>query len=276
VIVLLALRNLAYRPWRSVFLLAGYGVGVAVMIVLLSIGEALLTQARDERLVGGGDITVLPEGIDVEVMKTGGLGGLFFSIANARFIHRQLLASPRMADVVGAVSPQIEGKLLYLRTSGREIPVRAVGEIPSATRAVGAAPVIASGGWEDDDSDRRWMSPTPAELRHDIDHFHLPPADLPRADSWGEWHYFNVLSADGKRWAFISLIVGGDVRGSEWGGQVLVTLHEQDRPSRRFAAILPRDAVRFSTTDADLRIGASSVVVLPDGRYRVHAVARAE
>ena len=30
-IVLLALRNLAYRPWRSLFLLAGYGVGVAVM-----------------------------------------------------------------------------------------------------------------------------------------------------------------------------------------------------------------------------------------------------
>src|SRR5688500_559007 len=79
VIVLLARRNLAYRPWRSVFLLVGYGVGVATMIVLLSIGEALLTQARDERLVGGGEITVLPEGIDVEVMKTGGLGGLFFS-----------------------------------------------------------------------------------------------------------------------------------------------------------------------------------------------------
>ena len=124
---LLALRNLMYRPWRSVFLLAGYGVGVAVMIVLLSIGEALLTQARDERLVGGGEITVLPEGIDVEVMKTGGLGGLFFSIANAGFIHRQLLGSPRLRDLVQAVSPQIEDKLLYLRTNGREFPVRAVG-----------------------------------------------------------------------------------------------------------------------------------------------------
>src|SRR5688500_14757754 len=128
-IVLLAVRNLAYRPWRSVFLLAGYGVGVAVMIVLLAIGEALLSQARDERLVGGGEITVLPEGIDVEVMKTGGLGGLFFSIANASFIHRQLLASPRLEDVVAAVSPQIEGKLMYLRTGGREYVVRAVGEI---------------------------------------------------------------------------------------------------------------------------------------------------
>ena len=67
-ISLLALRNIAHRPWRSVLLFFGYGVGVGVMIVLLSIGEALLTQARDEKLVGGGEITVLPQGLDVEVM----------------------------------------------------------------------------------------------------------------------------------------------------------------------------------------------------------------
>ncbi|MDB4872202.1 MAG: MacB-like periplasmic core domain protein, partial [Gemmatimonadales bacterium] len=71
----LAFRNITYRPWRSVLLFFGYGVGVAVMIVLLSIGEALLSQARNEKLVGGGSITVLPEGLDVEVMKTGGIGG---------------------------------------------------------------------------------------------------------------------------------------------------------------------------------------------------------
>jgi hypothetical protein len=274
VIGLLALRNLAYRPWRSIFLLAGYGVGVAVMIVLLSIGEALLTQARDERLVGGGEITVLPEGIDVEVMKTGGLGGLFFSIANAGFIHRQLLASPRLGDVVRAVSPQIEDKLLYLRAGGRELTIRAVGEIPSATRAVGAAPEIASGTWDDDTGDRRWLTPTPAELRHDIDHFHLPPAGLAHAESWGEWHYFNILSPDAKQWVFLSLIIGGDVRGEMWGGQVLVTTHQEGGRSRRFAATFPRDSVRFSTADANLRIGGSTVTVMPDGRYAVHAVAR--
>ncbi len=271
---LLAFRNLSYRPWRAVFLLAGYGVGVAVMIVLLSIGEALLAQARDERLVGGGDITVLPEGIDVEVMKTGGLGGLFFSIANAGFIQRQLLGSPRLGDVVQAVSPQIEGRLLYLRAGGVEYPVRAIGEIPSATRAVGAAPELASGAWGDVDADRRWLAPTPAELRHEIDRFHIPPAELVDARSWGEWHYFNVLSDDGMRWAFVSFIVGGDVRGSEWGGQVLGTIHEQGGSVRRFVATVPADSVRFSTEDADLRIGESSVEVLPDGRYAVRASAR--
>ncbi len=105
----LAFRYLLYRPWRSAMLLFGYGLGVGVMIVLLAIGEALLTQARDEKLVGGGAITVLPEGLDVEVMKTGGVGGLYFSIDRARFVYRQLLAAPRLAAEVAAVGPQIEG-----------------------------------------------------------------------------------------------------------------------------------------------------------------------
>ena len=80
---ILARRNLTLRPWRSALLLGGFGLGVGVMIVLLAIGEAMLTQARDERLIGGGDVTVLPEGIDVEVMKTGGVGGLFSSTVGA-------------------------------------------------------------------------------------------------------------------------------------------------------------------------------------------------
>src|SRR5947208_11125128 len=110
---LLALRNLVLKPWRSAFLLLGFSLGVSVMIVLLSVGEALLTQARDEKLVGGGSITVLPQGIDVEVMKTGGVGGLFFSIDHSRFIYRQLLASPRLASTVSTVAPQIDGRMLY-------------------------------------------------------------------------------------------------------------------------------------------------------------------
>ena len=67
-ILLLARRNLTLSPWRTAFLLFGFAVGVATMIVLLSVGEALLDQAKDEKLVGGGTITVLPEGVDVEVL----------------------------------------------------------------------------------------------------------------------------------------------------------------------------------------------------------------
>jgi hypothetical protein len=278
---LLAFRNLTLKPWRSVLLLFGFSMGVAVMIVLLSIGEALLDQAKDEKLVGGGTITVLPEGVDVEVLKTGGLGGLFFSIDHARFIHQQLLAAPRMRDVAIAASPQIEGKLLYLHTSdGRELAVRASGDIPSLTTAVGAAPQVIAGTWSDDSLDRRWHAPTPAELRHDIDHFHRPPPEAAGDPSWGEWHYFNVISPDRRQWAFVSFILAGAVgdssRPAAWGGQVLVTLHEQGRPQRRFTSTVPSSAVRFSTSDANLTLGSSRVLVGPDGRYTVRAVGREE
>jgi hypothetical protein len=274
---LLAVRNLTLNPWRTLFLLFGFSVGVATMIVLLSVGEALLDQAKDEKLVGGGQITVLPEGVDVEVMKTGGLGGMFFSIDHARFIYRQLLASPRMNDAVASVAPQIEGKLLYLRTpSGRELPVRAGADIPSLTRAVGAAPNVIGGDWSDDSLDRRWRAPSAAELRHEIDHFHLPPPQAAGDKSWAEWHYFNVISPDAKQWAFVSFIVAGEVGSSngKWGGQVLVTLHEQGKPARRFTSAAPSGEVRFSTDDANLRIGESQVDVLANGHYAVHARAR--
>jgi len=247
------------------------------MIVLLSVGEAMLTQARSERLVGGGQVTVLPEGIDVELLKTGGLGGMFFSIDHARFIDRQLLAAPRLAPWVAAVAPQIDGKLLYLRArDGREVPVRASGAIPSSDAAVGAGPVLAAGAWGDDALDHRWAEPTAAELRDEIDRFHLPPAGARGDSTWGEWHYFNALSADRKRWAFITLMVGGQIPGGRWGGQVLVTLHETGKPARRFVERVPARAVAFSTSRADLTIGYSTVRVLPSGDYAVHATAPGE
>jgi hypothetical protein len=273
----LALRNITYRPWRSVLLFFGFGVGVAVMIVLLSIGEALLSQARNEKLVGGGTITVLPEGVDVEVMKTGGIGGLFFSIDHASFLYRQVLASPRYTGQIGAVAPQIEGRLLYARTrDGRELAVHATGEIPSATRAVGAAAEVVAGKWENDEGDRRWIAPTAFELRNEIDHFHLPSDSVENRDTWAEWHYFNVLSPDTKRWAFISFIVGGDVTGTRWGAQLGITLREENGATRRFGATFDRSQVKFSTARADVVFGDSHVTILPDGDYEVRGAARPE
>jgi hypothetical protein len=273
VIGLLALRHVMHRPLRSAFLLVGYGLGVGVMIVLLAIGEALLLQARDEKLVGGGEVTVLPEGIDLEVMKTGGVGGLFFSIDHARFVYRQLLAAPRLANVVSSAAPQIEGKLLYLRANGREYPVRAAGEIPSLSASVGATPALVAGAWHDDDADRRWIAPSVNELYADIDRFHLPPPEVADRKSWGEWHYFNVLSPDLRRWWFISLIVGGDVTSDEWGGLVSMTRREQGGATRRFTRTHDASRVRFSLSSPDLAMGASRVELLDGGRYRV--VARA-
>ena len=247
------------------------------MIVLLSIGEAMLTQARNEKLVGGGTITVLPEGLDVEVMKTGGIGGLFFSIDHASFLYRQLLASPRFRKDISVVAPQIESRLLYVRVpDGSEYAVYAGGEIPSATRGVGAAPEVIDGSWEDDEGDRRWTNPTPEELRHEIDHFHVPSDSLANRDTWGEWHYFNVVSEGGKRWAFISFIVGGDVTGTEWSGNLGITLREEGGRTRKFATKVDRSRVRFSTADANLVFGDSRVTVMTNGDYRVTASAKEE
>lgn len=272
----LALRNLVHRPWRAVFLLGGYAIGVGVMITLLAIGEAMITQARDERLIGGGDVTVLPEGLDIEVMKTGGVGGMFFAIDRSRFIYRQLLSSPRFAGSIGAAAPQIASSLLYLRVADREIAVRAAGGIPSLDSAVGAAPLLAGGSWSDDDGDRRWMAPTPYELYAEMDRFHLPPPYVEHRESWREWHYFNVLYDDGRRWAFVSLTVHGDVPDGEWGGQVQITLHGEGVADRRFVSSWQPERIRFSTQTPDLTLGMSRVELLPDGRYRVEARARGE
>ena len=272
----LAFGGLRDRPWRSLFLLTGFGLGVGVMIVLLAIGEAMVLQSKDEKLVGGGTISVLPEGLSLEVMKTGGVGGMFVSIGNARFVHRQVLASPRLKSVVRAVAPQTEGALLYLRAATGEFPVRAMGEIPSATRAVGAAPTMADGTWDDDEHDRRFLAPSARELRDEMDRFHHTPERLTSTEreSWGEWHYFNVLSADATRWAFITLAVGGDVPAGLHGGQVLITVHEEWKRERRFESLVLSGGIQLDTARADLSIGESRVELLDDGRYQVTARAR--
>jgi hypothetical protein len=112
---LLALRHLLVRPGRAATLLIGYGLGVAVMIVLLSVGEAMLEQSRDVALVGGGDLVAIPEGLDLEGLRTGAVTGLFYGIDRARFVSRQMVAGPRHAATIIAASPVIEEKRLILR-----------------------------------------------------------------------------------------------------------------------------------------------------------------
>ena len=90
----LAWRSLWDRPVRTLLLLGGYGIGVAVMIALLSVGEALLTQARDRDLVAGGDLVLLPEGVDPTVLKVNGVTDLDFTIQQAEFIVREVLDGP--------------------------------------------------------------------------------------------------------------------------------------------------------------------------------------
>jgi hypothetical protein len=251
----LAFRHLLVKRGRSLFLLLGYSLGVGVMIVLLSVGEAMLNQARDVALVGGGEVTVLPEGIDIEALRTGGVSGMFFSIDRARFVARQALDGPRQADLVSSVSPSIESKLLYLTHDGETLPVRAGGDIPSRANQLGAGVRVLQGAWKDLPQDSAYVAPTLQQLYDELDHFHLP---LVEDSSWGEWHYFNVVPAPDEWW-YVSLLVGGNVPHGRWGGQVLVTHRRPDGHYEKFVANSAGTDVRLDTTRADLVVGRSAV-----------------
>jgi hypothetical protein len=85
-----------------------------------------------------------------------------------------------------------------------------------------------------------------------------------------------VLSPDAQRWWFISLIVGGDVSGNDWGGLIAVTRREQRGAIHRFTRRHHRSRVRFSVSSPDLTMGDASVTLLDDGRYHVIATATDE
>jgi hypothetical protein len=265
VITILAFRHLLVRKLRSLFLLAGFSLGVGVMIVLLSIGQAMLEQSRDASLVGGGEVTVLPQGIDVEAMRTGGLSGMFFGIDRARFLVRQVIGGERQRQLVRVVSPAIEGKLLYLRRGDQTVAVRAGGEIPSRARAVGSGLDVTSGLWYDSPADSIYMTPGRQQLYDELDRFHAP-ATLD--SSWGEWHYFNLVTSPDEWW-YITYLVGG----AGPAGQLLVSHRRPDGLHDRFMSRISPDRVAFDTARADLKLGTSSVLQR-DGTYRLTGVAQ--
>jgi hypothetical protein len=261
VITTLAFRHLLVRKRRSLFLLLGFSLGVGVMIVLLSVGEAMLEQSRDVSLVGGGEVTILPQGIDVEAMRTGGMSSMFFTIDRARFLVRQVLGGTRNAHLVRVVSPSLEGKLLYLRRGDRVFSVRAGGEIPSRAAAVGSGLTLLSGAWKDSPRDSVFVAPSVQQLYDDLDRFHFPN----RPDStWGEWHYFNLVTQPNEWW-YLTYLVGGKLGSNQpadtgqWGGQILVTHRRPGGAYDRFQAQEPSPRIVLDTTRADLAIGNSSV-----------------
>lgn len=251
----LAFRQLLVHKRRALFLLLGYGLGVGVMIVLLSVGQAMLAQSKDVSLVGGGEVTVLPQGIDIEAMRTGGVSGMFFGIDRARFLTRQLLGGPRRADLVRVVSPVVENKLVYLEKNGRIVAARAGGEIPSRAEAVGAGIRVLQGEWRDHAADSAWMAPTPEQLYHELDRFHMPATP---DSSWGEWHYFN-LTVSPREWWYVTYLVGGQVLRGRWGGQLLVSHQRPDGGHERFSEAFAAEAVTLDTAGPDLSLGPNSV-----------------
>jgi hypothetical protein len=169
---------------------------------------------------------------------------------------------------VEAVSPVIEGKLLYLRHGQRTVAVRSDGEIPSRARAVGAGLRVRSGSWSDSRADSAYVIPTAQQFYDELDHFHYPAT---RDSTWGEWHYFNVVT-DPDEWWYITYLVGGEVPSGKWGAQVLITRRAASGRYERFTASVPSREVQLDTAAADLKLSRSSVRQR-NGSYHLVAVA---
>ena len=270
-ILRLVWRSLAQRPGRSLLLLLGYGLGVGVTVALLSIGDALVEQSKDRDLLGGGDLVVVPAGIDLETLKTGGVSSLYFTIDQARFLYREVLTGARAGHRVAAAAPWIDDALLYLELADTTIAVAARGQIPSRAEALGVAPELVAGAWTDSPADARWMAPGDSARLAEIDAFHLPIGPAATDSTWAEWHYFNILSPDEESWLYLTYLVGGSHADSAWGGQMLANLVRMDGTERRFEDRQEAGQVRFATDRPDLEIGGSSVRLRSDGRYELRA-----
>lgn len=171
----LAVRSLLARPIRSAVLMGGFGLGVAVMAVLLGVGSVILEQARAPELHGGGNVVI---------------AGASGELASAKFILSALQhAGPSVPSIVVA-APSAQASL-YLVDGHGTTAVRARGGIPSLERRLDDPETSGVAAWTDTPDDHDWASPDPERVLRDIDRFH-PVPDVPaRAASWAEWLYFN-------------------------------------------------------------------------------------
>src|SRR5262245_31598679 len=184
----LALRSLTAHPVRSAVLAAGFGVGVAVMAILLGVAEIVLTQARSPELVGGGDVVIHLEPSVPARMVTAG------ALQSDQLRHRIRAAGPSHTAVV------------YLIRDDQPVRVDAHGGIPSIEKAMGDPEVASSPQWQDTPEDVAWTQTSPASVLREIDRFHEIPNAPMWADSWAEWLYFNGRARDAR--FYLTFMVG--------------------------------------------------------------------
>ncbi|MFB3908528.1 MAG: hypothetical protein ACE15D_09010 [Candidatus Eisenbacteria bacterium] len=274
-IFLLARRGLARHPVRSAILLLGFALGAAVMVVLLSVGEAILEQARDKDLLGGGDVVILPAGVDLEALKVGGLSAMFFQIPNARYLIGGLFEGQRFEDEVRAASPQLANRLVYVgRPGGRATAALASASIPSREAMLLGQPAP----WSDTEASRQWLA-IPRRATPEMDAFHLPGGEAGSAGAssesspapaggtaagtapdslWAEWHYFNLRRDGGDPYGYVTFMLAGDVRRGRAHGILLAQWREPGGRSFRASGVWPQDQVSFSTKGPGIAIGMSA------------------
>lgn len=255
---LLIKRTFATRPKRTLLFVIGYGLATAVMITLLSVGEAVLLQAQDKDILGGGDLILVPQGMDVESLKVGGVNAMYYTIPQARFILRQVLHSNRFKDSILAVSPYLFSRLLYVRKAGETAPrtVYAEGSLPDEERLVRHVNLP----WKNNEEDRDWLSPAPERFYHDIDRFHIPSSESLDLSRWAEWHYFNFESEH--FYGYLSIMTTGDVFHNR--GQWIVSLQLFDGSAARYSAIRPASKDQLPLASIDYNTGAARVRFVRD------------
>ncbi|MEP7027421.1 MAG: hypothetical protein ABI960_02390 [Candidatus Eisenbacteria bacterium] len=266
---LLARRNLAVRPGRTALFLLGFALAVGVMIALLSVGEAIVEQARDKDLVGGGDLVLVPQGTDVDVLKLGGVTAMFSTVPNARFLYRQLLRGPRFSDDVAAASPTWAGRPIYLRAQGRVIQSLAGAEVPALARALDPRSRLPK-DWRDSAGEVAFARLAGEALYAEIDRWHRPSAAASASGHWAEWYYFNLADPASGAYAYLSFFVAGDPWAGPALGSLSLQLGERGQPPRRYVSVVPIDSTAVPLDGVGARLGPATVT-FEDGRYRLRA-----
>jgi hypothetical protein len=251
-----AWRSLVARPVRAAVLAAGFGFGIAVMAELLGVGHVILQQAHAPALKGGGDLIV---------------GGLFGSVASARFVMSSL-AAPELASRISGVSPSKQSRV-FLITPTESIAVSANGGIPSLQRRIGDPEVADISSWSDASGDERWSRPEPGEVLRSMDRFHAIPDVEARASSWAEWLYFNGRTRDGRVRVYLTFLVGprGDAPGARQAG-VRLQLDRDGRSSNYSARGEIEEASLAAAPDLDI---AGNQVRLEGSTYRMKLALKA-
>jgi hypothetical protein len=246
---LLLRRTFTSRPKRTLLFILGYALSTAVMITLLSVGEAVLLQAQDKDLLGGGDLILVPQGVDVESLKVGGLSALYYSIPQARFIVRQILGSTRFQNEIDTVCPYLVSKLIYAKTE-KTLPVIAFadGSLPEQEMSIKKTGLP----WKNNKADQEWLHPDQENFYHEIDRFHLPQASGADLERWAEWHYFN-FEANGFH-GYLTIMVVGNVlsNSAAWN----VTLQIGDA---RFVQRSPAQSTQLPLQKIDYNAGSNRI-----------------
>ena len=248
----LAFRSLTAHPLRSAVLAAGFGVGVAVMAILLGVAAIVLEQAESPELVGGGDVLIrLGPQVPAHLVLSG-------TLQSDALRHRVRVASP------------YDTTDLYLHQDGHTTRVFARAGIPSLERALDDRETRDIAAWTDSPADAQWKTASAANVLRGIDRFHTIPDAPAWARSWAEWLYFNGRSADAR--FYLTFLVGPRTTDGQRAASVRLQLERNGmmRAYSSSAVISDADALRAP----ELTIGASSVR-LEGMQYRVHLDVRA-